>query len=53
MKLTNEPRNQEIDDYDNNESPEKRKTVHIIIGILVLIGIVSFVLLKPNIGIAF
>ena len=49
MKLTDEPTNEAIDDYDNNESPEKRKTIYMIIGVLVLVGLVSFVLLKPNV----
>ena len=49
MRLTDEPTNEAIDDYDNNESPEKRKTIYIIIGVLILVGLVSFVLLKPNV----
>ena len=46
MKLTDEPTNETIDDYNNNESPEKRKTINLIIGVLVFIGIVSFLYLK-------
>lgn len=48
MKLTDEPTNAQIDDYNDNETPEKRKTVYLIIGALVLIGAVSFFLLKPS-----
>jgi uncharacterized membrane protein YidH (DUF202 family) len=37
MKLEGEPTMAQIDDYNGNESPEKRKTVRlIIIGLLVL-----------------
>ncbi len=36
MRLTDEPNMDTIDDYNNNETPEKRKTVRfIIIGLLV------------------
>ncbi|HHD81679.1 MAG TPA: hypothetical protein ENK94_00630 [Campylobacterales bacterium] len=45
MKLENEPTLHEIDDYDNNESPEKRKTIYWIIGIMVVIGIGSYIYL--------
>jgi hypothetical protein len=48
MKLTDEPTMDTIDDYNNNETPEKRKTIYLIIGVLVLIAIVSFVLLSFN-----
>ena len=46
MKLTGEPTNQQIDDYDNNESPEKRETVRIIIATLILVGVVSYMVLS-------
>ena len=46
MKLTGEPTNEQIDDYNNNESPEKRKTVRIIIATLILVGFISYVVLK-------
>lgn len=46
MKLINEPTNEQIDDYNNNESPEKRKTVRIIIATLILVGFISYVVLK-------
>jgi len=46
MKLTGEPTNQQIDDYDNNESPEKRKTVQIIIATLIFVGVISYIVLS-------
>lgn len=48
MKLTDEPTNEQIDDYDNKETPKKRKTIYLIIGVLLLIGAVSFFLFKPS-----
>lgn len=40
MKLTSEPTMHQIDDYDNNETPQKRKEVHlIIVGLIVLSAI--------------
>ena len=46
MKLTNEPTMNEIDDYNHNESPEKRRTINLIIVSLVFIGIVSYFYLR-------
>ena len=46
MKLTGEPTMTQIDDYNHNESPEKRRTINIIIGTLLFIGIASYFLLK-------
>ena len=46
MKLIDEPTNEQIDDYNNNESPEKRKTVRIIIATLILVGVVSYMVLS-------
>jgi len=44
MKLEGEPTLGQIDDYDGNETPEKRKLVrNIIIGLLVLSAIYGFV----------
>ena len=40
MKLTDEPTLNTIDDYNNQESPEKRKTVRLII-----LGLVVFAVL--------
>jgi len=42
MKLTNEPTLHEIDDYDNKETPEKRKSIYLIVGVLLVIGAVSY-----------
>jgi hypothetical protein len=46
MKLTNEPNMNEIDDYNNNESPEKRRTINLIMGTLIFIGIISYFYLR-------
>ncbi len=32
MRLKNEPNMYEIDDYNNHESPKKRRTINLIIG---------------------
>jgi len=43
MKLTGEPSLDQIDDYNNNETPEKRRTVRlIIIGLLLFSGIYGY-----------
>jgi uncharacterized membrane protein YidH (DUF202 family) len=46
MKLTDEPTMHQIDDYHNNESQEKRRTVRlIIVGLLifsVIYGMIKF-----------
>jgi len=39
MKIENEPTLETIDDYDNNETKEKRKTIRLIIGGLVVFAI--------------
>jgi len=36
MKLVNEPTLDTIDDYNNQETPEKRKSIRLIIGGLVV-----------------
>ena len=41
MKLTDEPTMDKIDDYNNNETPEKRKTVRLIILGLVVIAVIN------------
>ncbi|CAA6815002.1 MAG: Unknown protein [uncultured Sulfurovum sp.] len=48
MKLTGEPTMDQIDDYDNKETPEKRKTIRIIIIALLIIGAISYALIKYN-----
>jgi len=48
MKLDDEPSLSTIDDYENNESPEKRKTIHMIIGGLILFVIVLGVIKVMN-----
>jgi len=49
MKLTNEPTLEAIDDYNNNETPEKRKMIRlIIIGLLVFAGVNGFLKYKFN-----
>ena len=39
MKIKDEPNLETIDDYNNNESPEKRKTIYMIIFGLLIVGI--------------
>jgi len=48
MKLDNEPTLNTIDDYNNNETPEKRKTVHLIIGGLIVFAIILGVVKAMN-----
>jgi hypothetical protein len=44
MKLEGEPTMSQIDDYNGNESPEKRKQIrNIIIGLLIVSAIYGFV----------
>jgi len=40
MKLENEPTLDTIDDYNNQETPEKRKTIRLIIGGLFVFAII-------------
>ena len=43
MKLEGEPSLHQIDDYNNNETPEKRKTVRlVVIGILIVGAFYAF-----------
>ncbi|NEW60393.1 hypothetical protein GSY74_03785 [Sulfurovum sp. bin170] len=39
MKLEGEPSLEQIDDYDNNESPQKRRTVRLVVLGLIIMGI--------------
>lgn len=49
MKLDNEPTLDTIDDYDNNETPKKRKTIYaIIIGLIIFIVVLSIIKFSYN-----
>jgi len=51
MKITNEPTLSQIDDYNNNETPEKRRAVRLIIlGILVIGTLYGIFLYKANLA---
>jgi len=44
MKLVNEPAMEYIDDYNNQESPQKRKMIRLIIlGLVLFAGILSYI----------
>jgi len=44
MKLVNEPTLDTIDDYNNQETPTKRKTIRLIIGgLLVFAALLSYI----------
>ena len=47
MKLQGEPSLDKIDDYNNNESPEKRRTVYLVIAGLIVVGII-YAVIKAN-----
>lgn len=44
MKNTNEPSLEQIDDYNNNESPEKRSTVIKVVVFCLVVGAIFAVL---------
>ncbi len=46
MNLKDEPTLESIDDYNNQESPQKRKTVRLIIIGLLAISALSYAMLK-------
>ena len=49
MKITGEPTLEHMDDYNNNETPEKRRTVRLIIaGLLLLSGIYGYLKFANN-----
>jgi len=49
MKLTGEPSLNQIDDYNNNETPEKRRTIRlIIVGLFLLSGIYGYLKFSNN-----
>jgi hypothetical protein len=44
MKLVNEPTLDTIDDYNNQETPQKRKTIRlIIVGLFVFAALLSYI----------
>jgi hypothetical protein len=44
MKLTNEPTMDYIDDYNNQESTQKRKTIRLVIlGLVLFAGVLSYI----------
>ena len=47
MKMQGEPSLEQIDDYDNNESPQKRRTVRFIVMGLIVVGI-TYAFIKFN-----
>lgn len=38
--MKNEPTLEQIDDYNDNESPEKRRTVRLVVLFIIVIGII-------------
>lgn len=49
MKLVNEPALEYIDDYNNQESPQKRKTIRLIIlGLVLFAGVLSYIKMTNN-----
>lgn len=49
MNLQGEPSLEKIDDYDNNESPEKRRTIYLVIAGLIVVGII-YAVIKANVA---
>ena len=47
MNLQGEPSLEKIDDYNNNESPEKRRTVYLVIAGIIVVGII-YAVIKAN-----
>jgi cytochrome c-type biogenesis protein CcmE len=45
--MNNEPTLEDIEDYNNNESPQKRKTVKIVVAICLIVGAI-FAIIKYN-----
>ena len=45
--MKNEPTVEDIEDYNDNESPQKRKTVKIVIAVCLIIGAI-FAIIKYN-----
>lgn len=47
MHLQGEPSLEQIDDYNNNESPEKRRTIRLVIIGILIVGVI-YALVKYN-----
>ncbi len=47
MKLENEPTLESIDDYNNQESPQKRNTIRLIVVGLLAVSALFYAILKP------
>lgn len=47
MNLQGEPSLDQIDDYNNNESPEKRRTVRLVVIGILIVGVI-YALVKYN-----
>ncbi|MGB3750863.1 MAG: hypothetical protein WA945_04800 [Arcobacteraceae bacterium] len=45
--MKNEPTLEQIDDYNNNESPQKRRTVRLVVLFLLVVGI-AYSIVKYN-----
>ncbi len=45
--MKNEPTLEDIEDYNNNESPQKRRTVKVVVAICLIVGAI-LALLKYN-----
>lgn len=45
--MKNEPSLDQIDDYNNNESPEKRRTIRLVVLSIIVIGII-YAVVKYN-----
>jgi len=48
MNLTGEPTLEKIDDYNNNETPQKRKTIRLVVVGLLLFAVVLVVIKVTN-----
>ena len=42
--MKNEPTLEDIEDYNNNESPQKRRTVKIVVAICLIVGAILAIL---------
>jgi hypothetical protein len=46
--MENEPTLEKIEDYNNNESPQKRKTVRLVVLFCIVVGIVYSISISNN-----